>query len=413
MTPPRVAVRRLALGRLISNTGTFAAGTALNFTIYDRTGSTGWLAAAMLLTWGITGLFGPISGAIGDRFDRRRVMIWCEALAAGCWVVMAFVLEAPAVVLAIAFVASTLETPYYPASGAAIPSIAGKDHLSWANSLLSVGNYLGLTLGPLLGGLLVASAGARWVFVANAVSYLVSVVLTMSVHARFSDPESRTAEAEAEHRGLAAGFRFVRRDRVLRTLALSFGAFILGMAMSLVADAPLAQQFGAGSFGYGMLTAVWGGGTILGSLLGRRLTEDNEGRWIVWCSGLVAFTAFGVAVSPWFWMVLVWSFLFGLADGPTQVAEQNLLQRRTPDVVRSRVMGAWETMFHAALAISLVGGAILVPVVGPQGAYAIGGVTGLIGTALLLPFLRWLPDRKGTVGTVTEEPVLLPLEPTT
>jgi MFS family permease len=75
------------------------------------------------------------------------------------------------------------------------------------------------------------------------------------------------------------------------------------------------------------------------------------------------------------------------------VAEQNLLQRRTPDAVRSRVMGAWEAANHAALVVAFVIGGAVVPVVGPRGAYALGGITGLIGTAMLVPLLRWLPGR--------------------
>jgi hypothetical protein len=48
-------------------------------------------------------------------------------------------------------------------------------------------------------------------------------------------------------------------------MALSWIVFLLGMATTLVADPLLADEFGTGSFGFGMLTALWGGGTILGS----------------------------------------------------------------------------------------------------------------------------------------------------
>lgn len=54
-------------------------------------------------------------------------------------------------------------------------------------------------------------------------------------------------------------------------------------------------------------------------------------------------------------------------------------------------MGAWEAVNHVALVIAFVIGGVIVPVVGPKGAYALGGVTGLIGTTMLLPLLRWLP----------------------
>ena len=192
---------------------------------------------------------------------------------------------------------------------------------------------------------------------------------------------------------------------------MSYGVFILGMAMALVADPVLAEDFGTGSFGYGLITAAWGGGTVIGSLIGRRIREADEGRWIVVCSFLVAVTGFGIALAPAFWVVLVWSALFGLFDGPTQVVEQNLLQRRTPDVVRSRVMGAWETMFHAVLAVSLLGGALLVPLAGAKGAYAIGGVMGVIGSAMLLPFLRWLPEGASVADETAAAVGVVPLTP--
>jgi predicted MFS family arabinose efflux permease len=250
------------------------------------------------------------------------------------------------------------------------------------------------------------------VFAANGVSYLVSVALTWSVRADFADPE-RDREASEEHGGVLAGFRFVRRDRVLRLLALSFMVFIVGMATTLVADPVLADQFGTGSFGFGLITALWGAGTIVGVWLGRRITEQTEGRWMVGCSVLVALTGFGVALSPWFGLTLFWMFAFGATDGPTQVVEQNLLQRRSPDVVRSRVMGAWETLMHASLVVALVAGGWIVSALGPRGAYAIGGVTGLVGAALLLPFLKWLPEPKADVGAVQELQAveLVPFDP--
>jgi hypothetical protein len=59
VTSPRTAVRRLALGRAISVAGTFAAGTALVYTIYRETQSTAWISATLLLTWAVIGFFSP------------------------------------------------------------------------------------------------------------------------------------------------------------------------------------------------------------------------------------------------------------------------------------------------------------------------------------------------------------------
>jgi MFS family permease len=399
-TPPRTAVRRLALGRVISVTGTFGAGTALNFEIWRQTRSSSWVAATMLLTFAVIGFFGPVAGAVADRFDRRRLMMLGESGAAACWLAMT-VVRSPAGLLALAFAASLLESPFFPASSAAIPNLAGEENISSANSLVAMGRNAGITVGPLLGGLAIAAFGAPAVFAANAVSYAVSVALVGSVRGPFSDPE-RTEEDMATHAGLLAGFRFIARDRVLRTMAIGWFVFLLGMGMSLVADPALADEFGAGSFGYGTLTAAWGAGTILGSMLGRRATERTEGRWIVGCTFALALTGFGVALSPVFWIAVAWVCVFGIADGPTLVVEQNLLQRRTPDVVRSRVMGGFETIMHGGLSFSLLLGAAVVPALGPKGAYAVAGAMALVGAALLLPLLRWLPEPARRTGAQLE-----------
>lgn len=388
----RRAVRRLALGRVISLTGTYAASVGLSYSIYERTNSTAWLVATMILTFGIIGFFSPIAGAIGDRFDRRRVMIIGESGAAACWGLMALIGDAPSVMLALAFSASLLEALFLPAFGAAIPNLAGKDNLAWANSLVAIGGYAGLTVGPLVGGLLLAAIGSGWVFAVNACSFIASVALVASVRGDFADPD-RPSDVPEGHRGLAAGFRFIARERVLRWMLLSWVVFVLGTATTVVAEPVLADEFGTGSLGYGLLTSCWGGGTIVGAWLSRRVREDREARWMVGFSCIMALTCLGVALSPWFWLILVWVAAFGLADGPTQVVEQNLLQRRTPDIVRSRVMGAWEAFMQAAVVVALLLGGVLVPIVGPKGAFAFAGATGLIGAALLLPLLRWLPGR--------------------
>lgn len=74
------------------------------------------------LTFGVAGVLGPFAGALGDRFDRRRVMIWSEAVAASFFVLMALV-DGPAVLIALAFGSAIAELPFFSASRAAIPNL--------------------------------------------------------------------------------------------------------------------------------------------------------------------------------------------------------------------------------------------------------------------------------------------------
>jgi MFS family permease len=398
--PPRTAVRRLALGRLISVTGGAAAYTALNFTVWDRTHSPGMQALSLLLTFGVAGILGPFAGALGDRFDRRRVMIAAEAAASAFFVAMVFA-RAPLLLIGLAFGSAVAELPFLSASRAAIPNLVGREEdIAWANSLVTVGVHAGIAVGPLLGGLVVASAGARWVFAMNAVSFLVSLALTISVRGRFHDPERETHPDGTEHAGLAAGIRFLLGEPVLRRMSIAWLVFVLGMGMGMVADAPIAESFGAGATGFGLLIAAWGSGSVLGAVAGRWMSVRTEPVWLVLGSACIAVAAIGVGLAPWFWLVLVALFAMGTADGLTIVAENGIMQRRTPDAVRSRTMAAFEALLSLGLFVAYLAAIPLLRAVEPQRVYLIGGLAATGAAVVLVPLLAL---RREAVGAVEAE----------
>lgn len=385
ISPPRTAVRRLALGRLISVTGGAGAYTALNFTVWDRTHSPGMQALSLLLTFGVAGILGPFAGALGDRFDRRTVMIWAEALASCFFVGMVFV-DDPGLLIALAFGSAITELPFFSASRAAIPNLVeSDDDIAWANSLITVGVHAGIALGPLLGGLIVASGGPTWVFGINAVSFIVSLILTITVHGRFSDLEG--AAEEGEHEGITAGIRFLLGDPVLRRMSIAWLVFVLGMGMGMVADAPIAESFGTGATGFGFLIAAWGSGSVLGSAAGRWMTVKTEPLWVVVGAACISVAAIGVGLAPWFWVVLVSLLVMGTADGLTIVGENGIMQRRTPDAVRSRTMAAFEALISLGLFVAYLLAIPLLRAVEPQRVYLIGGVAAAAAAIVLIPIL--------------------------
>ena len=399
-TSAKSAVRRLAAARIISITGGAAAYTALNFEVYEQTKSATWVAATLLLTFGVTGFVGPLAGVLGDRFDRKKVLIASDVLGAIAFALMAFAHD-PVWLIAWAFVSAVAEAPFWSASEAAIPNVAGEEHLSWANSLLGISRALGITLGPALGGLLVGAVGSTAVFAANAASFLVSAGIVWSVHARFN--AERTDDRHREG-GVRVGFTFLFHDRVLRTLLLAWVVFILGMGMSMVADLPLAEEFGVGAFGYGMLITAWGGGSTIGALFGRFMKRGQEGTWLVIACLIISAAGIAIAFSPWFALIVVLLFVFGLADGTTFVAEQNLRQRRAPDHIRSRVASAFVGVLNALLAFSYVAAAIVVPLIGPRATYGIGGVTAGLAVFVLWRTRRYLREDELARGVSEDAP---------
>ncbi len=102
----------------------------------------------------------------------------------------------------------------------------------------------------------------------------------------------------------------------------------------MVADAPMAESFGSGATDFRFLIVAWGSGSVLGSAAGRWMTVKTEPLWVVLGAACIAVAAIGVGLAPWLWLVLLSLFVMGTADGLTIVAENGIMQRRTPDAVR-------------------------------------------------------------------------------
>jgi MFS family permease len=402
-TAARSKIRRLATGRLISVTGGAAAYTALNFTVWSKTHSPGMQALSLLLTFGVAGIVGPFGGALGDRFDRRMVMIVSEGVSTAFFVAMAFA-HAPMMLILLAFGSALAEIPFFTASRAAIPNLVeSEDQVSWANSLVTMGVHTGIAVGPLIGGVLIVSVGASWVFALNAVTFLLSILLTLTVRGAYQ--LEREPAGPDEHEGLTAGLVFLWRDRVMRRMTFAWFVFVLGMGMGMVADAALAEHFGVGSVGFAALIACWGTGSVLGSWFGRYLKPVTEPVWLVIGSFGIALAAFGVGFAPVFPLVLLFLLAMGTSDGLTMVAETSIMQRRTPDVVRSRVMAAFEAVVSFGLAAAYIMAGQVLGVMGPQSTYRVGGISALAAALLLVPMLalRRTAGRPGE-GVAASEP---------
>ena len=76
--------------------------------------------------------------------------------------------------------------------------------------------------------------------------------------------------------GLGAGFAFLWNDRVLRWITSAWVLILAGVGALLVSEFPLAELFGAGSLGYGLLISSWGAGTLIGSVFAARGVKRSD-----------------------------------------------------------------------------------------------------------------------------------------
>jgi MFS family permease len=385
---PNSAVLRLAASQGLSYAGRGAALTALIWALYASTGSAWWLSGAMLAIFGAATLVSPWTGHVGDRHDRRIVIMVSALLAAVGFAASAVLVWRGDVIATIALMvaAGCTQGALTAAVQGAVPNLVADDELTRANSLAGAFRSAGYMLGPGIGGALLAVTDAPGVFVVSAAILALSALLMVGIRTPFH------ADLQEEIGGRMDGYRQLVADRWMRRLTLAWSLIMVGIGPVIVAEVVLAHHFHVGSVGYGMISVFWDGGGVCGAILGARLARRFEQAAVVGGSGAIAAGLAVVGLTPIFWPVLVGMMIAGVFDSFGTVAAQNVLQRRTPDRLRSRVSAALDAIVLGAMGASFALGAPLVEWLGVQGVYlAAAGIT-VAATLMLLPMLSAIPE---------------------
>ena len=213
----------------------------------------------------------------------------------------------------------------------------------------------------------------------------------------------RAAQHEHGNGGRLDGYRHLVQDRWLRLLTIAWALVMVGIGPVIVAEVVLAHQFAVGSAGYGLIAVFWDGGGVLGALIGRHISRRYERPAVVGGCAAIALGFTVVGLTPVFWPVLIGMLIAGTFDAFGTVSAQNLLQRRTPDHLRSRVSAALDAVVIGAMSLSFAAGAPLLHLLGAQGIYLLSAVLCLIAALLLVPTLQGfsaMPDAIATTRRV-------------
>jgi MFS family permease len=351
------AARRLAASRLASLTAGSAAYIALITAIYNETGSALWVSAALFA--GVVGsvVGAPAAGWIGDRFERRRVMVGSDLIAALVAAAMALTIDSPLALALLFGLLAVVESPFEPASASAMPNLVPPESLPRANALVAGTASASYLLGPLLGGLLLgAGASAPQLLAVDAVSFVVSAGLVISIRRPFG-----LGGGTESAPGIWAGVQLISREPVLRVLIGASIVSLVGMGMVNVANYPLSIHLGGGTEGYGALEALLGGGGLLGAVIASRMLNVARAPLIITFTYAVSGAGLLLAgLAPVLAVALAGMAIAGAGRGLGDVADTTLIQARTDDARRSRVFAAQDGAAHAAFsAAALLGGLIV------------------------------------------------------
>jgi MFS family permease len=345
---------------------------------------------ASWLPWLLVAL---LSGALVDRWDRRRVL-WTVDLGrcvlVGALTVLVLAGWASIWLLAtVGFLLGVGQTLFDGAVLAIIPALVSRDRgrLERANGRLGAVMTAGQQLaGPPVGGA-VFTVAAWLPFAADAVSFAASAALLVTLRGRFT-AERPEVGAPASLRGeIAEGLRFLLGHRVLRALAGMVGTYSLVYMAGVAILVLFAQQeLGLGSIGFGLLLAAIAVGGLPGNLLapavGQRL---RAGTLLIGGTLVTAAAWLAVGLAPTAWVAAAALVVVGVVGSIWDVAQLSLRQVLIPDRLLGRVISAFRLVGFGPAPVGALLGGVLGRAVGLRAPFVLGAVVLAAMALLALP----------------------------
>ena len=385
---------KLWAGQTISVVGSevtiLALPTIAILQLHATPAQVGLLAALQQVAFPILALF---AGVFADRLRRRPMMIAADGLRALAVLSVALVAAHGTLTMlqlyAVALVLGVGTVIFDIAYLAYVPSLVTRSDLLEANTKLEISYSASFLAGPSLGGVLIQLIGAAQAMVADAFSFVVSVISIIWIRQREPSPQQPAARRAGVFAEIREGLRLVLHDPILRGLVLMLtvggvGFHLQDPALYLFAyrDVHLSPAL------FGLVFGAGGAGAIVGSLavgaVVRRLGVGN--------SLAVTNTLLGVAFLAWPLALLgapllilgTLMFISGIADSIYNVSQVSLRQAVTPDRLQGRMTATMRTMFWGVRPVANVAGGLLAGAVGAPATIVIGSLIGMTAVFVIL-----------------------------
>jgi MFS family permease len=380
-------------GQIVSQTGSWMQRIALGWFVLQLTHSAfdvGVMAFAQFAPYMLFGLF---AGVLADRLDARRTVIGTQAAqlvsaSALAWIALGGFAQ-PWMLYLIAFVNGTVLVLDVPSRQQLTYRMVGRDDLPNAIALNSTLFNASRIFGPAVAGVILV-AGAGVCFLVNAVSFLAVLLglLAMRVSEFFPLEDF---ERPAILAGTREGLAWVRRQpRMLVLLALTFVLSTFSFNFNVTLPVLAKVTLNGHSYVYGLLSAVFGAGALVGALaaasLGRASTK-------VLLLGGMLFTGGELLLAPVQSAYVAGVLLFFIGAGFTAwSANSNAsLQLAAPDRLRGRIIGLYFYAFNGTGALAGIMTGWLCDRGGTELAFVVSGLLGLVATTLAAFSLGWTP----------------------
>jgi predicted MFS family arabinose efflux permease len=343
-------------GQAISSAGSSASELALPLLILSITHSpaqAGFAGALRSLAYLLLGL--P-AGALIDRWDRKRAMMFCDAgraLALGS-IPLALALNhlTMAQLYLVSLIEGTLYVFFSLAESAALPRVVAKEQLPAATAQNEATSGVVTLVGPSLGGALFGVTRAL-PFLADAISYAASVCSLFWIRLPFQ--EERPPQARPSLRAdIWDGLVWLWRQPVVRAIGLLHSGLILSVSGMTLLMLVIAERQQAAPFAIGLMFGIGGLGGALGALLGSQAHKRLRlGQIMVGAFWLFALLWPLYAIAPSTLALGAILAAFWVVDETYDVAQLSYRLALVPNALQGRVNGALRLVFFSCEALGL------------------------------------------------------------
>ena len=348
----------------LSQLGSAMTGFALTLWLYEKTGSALSTAALTICTYAPYVLMSIFAGAISDKYDKKKTMLVCDALAA-LTTVLVFALYRTNLLsvwhlYAVNAVSGLMNTVQQPASEVAYTLIVPREYYQKTSGLQSLSRSLISIGSPLIASALYGLAGLDAVIAADMATFAVAF-LALLLFIRLPN-DTRKAEKEEKVLKLAKeGLQFLKEHPlVLDVILFMSGVNLIASAFDAVLPALVIPR--SGSRVYGLVTACSGIAMVLGSLLVTVMPKPKDRVRVIYLTMLFSLGTenFLLAFSrnPLLWCV---GQIIGWMLVPVMSANLNVIMRNTiPVELQGRVFACRNTLQFFTIPIGLALGGFLV-----------------------------------------------------
>jgi MFS family permease len=387
-------------GETISTFGDAFFNIAVLWLVYTQSNSI--LQTAMIqVIWHLSDvLFGPLAGVLADRWDRKRIMVVTNVLAAAVVGTVATIMGihgqvAPIIIFVTVFLLNSLTTFLAPARFSVMPTVVGRDLLATAAGLFSTAGQVAMLVGQALAGVLIAAVGAVWAVAVDAISFLLVALCIAGARIPTQLTQPTQPAASHEHKTLlhelVDGWRAIAAQPLVQALVWLSLLINVASFMGPLYPALVHQRLHGGAAMYGTLQAMGVvGGLVGGALVGTLERRVGAGPLLVAGWSLAGVCTLGIAMLTWLPLVAILSaaLVFGMAVGGVSLGA--LMQGLIAEHYLGRVAGITRALSVVAIPFSTLAAGWLADVLGAAPVFAIGGVwvLGVTGLAWANPQLR-------------------------